>query len=167
MNWTKLEQETAQEEPHGWVEAKDLTPEELRASLLADVHIVSIWVRFTSEAGKHYKALHIYDGKPTSIPQLIFLIQEEKDKPDFQDVQEIVANETGGLPKYISDRGTDICAMIELEHKPTQSRVADYVERIYIKHFTDVTTEAYFRNVPKSAYENSGLPLEKLTFKQN
>lgn len=53
--------------------------------------------------------------------------------------------------------------MISLRKKPTQRRVADFVEK-YMRHFRDVTIPvAYFKNVIKSAYENSGLPPEKLS----
>jgi len=155
--------QTLQEELYS-VTVKDLTPEELRASSLPDGSIVSIQVEFTSEAGKSYNATHV--RKHPQRPYIL-LCGLNKDRTDFEYVKGIVAEKANGIPdRAITDRSDDICGEIKLRYDPTQAIVADLVEK-YREHFGDVKIPvAYFEGVPKSAYENSGLPSEKLTFSQ-
>jgi len=153
---------TLQEELYKSVNARDLTPEELRASRLPDECIHAIWVKFTSDANNHYQAVHvhIHENEP-----YILLRGTDKDRQDFVDVKGIVANITAGSPqRFMADRTSDICTVINLHEELTQARVADFVEK-YREDFGDVSTPvAYFHDVLRSTYESSGLPLKKLAF---
>ncbi len=143
------------------VTLNEVTPEELYSSKFPDTSLISIWVEFTSKSEKHYQAVHVY--KPVK-GSYILLCGIDKDEKDFVDVEKIVANITSGKPEnQITDRGMDICDLVNLRKNPTQSMVVGFVEE-YGKYFDDISIPvAYFQEIPISVYENSGLPLEKLT----
>jgi len=140
--------------------AENLTVEELKESKIPDKYVTSVWSSFKSKKDRNYNAVHVFqhvDGP------YILLCQTEKDKKDFPDVENIVERETRGSPKYhMTDRTNDICDVINLNRRITQAIVADFVKR-YQLHFEGVAIPvAHFKNVPKSIFENSGLPSEKL-----
>ncbi|MBI2128859.1 hypothetical protein HYU07_01335 [Candidatus Woesearchaeota archaeon] len=153
-----------QEESYRQVSTKDLTINELRASRLPDNSLTSIWVNFTSKSDKHYTAVHVYrhDDGP-----YILLCGLDKKLCDFKEVERIIVNETNSKPEgSIIGRNEDICSIIHLRHKPTQAMVANFIER-YEKYFSNLKIPvAFFHDIPKSAYENSNLSLEKLSFEK-
>ncbi len=152
---------TARKEIYDTLNARDLTIDELRASKLPDAFLISIWVDFNSQAGKRYQTVHVRHPKP-----YILLSGLDKDENDFRYVEGIVSSETSGIPRgQIKNRETDICSYIDLSEDPTQIKVVDFAEK-YSKNFKNVkVSSAYFSNVPRSNYENSGLPLEKLSLR--
>ena len=159
------------------VVATYLTPEELRTSGLPDDSLYSAWVEFTSAIGQYYQAVHVratpFDKRPYILlsgnrPYILL----PPDEADFSYIGGLVAKVTGGRPeKHVATRGDDrrgwnIRDVINLSGRLTQSRVADFVVE-YRRHFNDVEIlTVHFDNVSKSAYENSGLPLQNLTVRQ-
>lgn len=153
--------QTLQEEIHKWVTARNLTLEELKASKLPDNSLTAILVDFISPAGRSYKAVH---NNSRLGPYILLARDEKNDKVDFSNVEDIVTKEVRGkLESRNFLYGTsDTWRKIYLKGNLTQSRVASCVEK-YKKHFEDVNIIlAQFQDILKSAYEDSGLPLEKL-----
>ena len=169
-----------QEEYYKIVHAEGLTPDELRLSRLPDNSLEAIVVEFTSQNGKHFEAHHIYNKKGTPYIRLfsrisMLDIDRDEDELNFLNVQKIVARETNSVPEgvleeavYVTEEPVTLVSSrirvdILLKQNLTQSVVAEFVER-YMGHFEDVRVpKAFFRYVPKSAYESSGLSLEKLS----
>ena len=102
----------------------NLTPDELRASIYPGTDLLCATVKFTSQGGTKYVALHdnLLDTSQ------IFL--GHKGSEDYEATEEIVARENNGTiieePRHI-----------KLHEKITPAYLADLVER-YRGHFTDV-----------------------------
>ena len=135
------------------VQLKNLTPHELRETILPDDYFHAALVQFTSEIGNPYWVLHINQPEP-----YISFIDFAEDETDFEYVKKVIKQETGGKSR---EPATDVYegTAIYLSGKPTQSRVATWVEG-YTRYFNEVTVlEVHFHDVPLPTifYKKSGL----------
>ncbi len=56
-----------------------------------------------------------------------------------------------------------ISNMFGFRFAPSQKDIARYITEILAKQFNDLSVTVHYKNVPKEAYENSGLPNERAT----
>ncbi len=148
------------------VQAKNLTPDELDRSKLPNRSLSNVIVNFQSPAGVSYKTLHTY--RPGRGPSYLLLTSRDRDKEDFNNVAETVAQIVEGVKqKLIISREEDICQAIIMAKSPTQQQVAESVRR-YMEGFREVIISYIcYRGVPIWAYQKSGLPAEKLSFRND
>lgn len=96
-----------------------------------------ILVRFKSNNGKNYTAVHVFEHP---IGPYILLTNKEKDKKDFEFVRKILAAGISGVPENkITDRGNDISSIIKLENGFKPSTLAKYYDNLYSKEFLDTS----------------------------
>lgn len=119
---------------------KDVSPEWLAASNRPDESVNAIWARFTSKAGKSYKAIHVFNH-PSG--PYILLTSTDKEREDFTRVQAQLAEAYQGTADgSISDRGDDIVDTINVPGGFTQKGVAEMVKTFFRDTFDDVVIEA-------------------------
>mgnify|MGYP001560874691 FL=1 len=159
----------SEEEVYRSVFATDLTPEELRASKLPNDSLNMILVKFESSSGKKYSAHH--HCKPIdSRPYISLMCTEDYvDIEDFENIEVKIAEivkgvlwgrcEIGFPPTQIK---RTIRTIYPKEIVLTQARIADFVDQYKISFDNVIIGWASFKDLPKSLYENSGLPPEKL-----
>jgi len=154
-----VEVEQLEDEVLEFVFARDLTPEELRASRLPINDSYTFFVEFDYN-GRLYRAVHDYFVHST-----VTLSSERGICPrrDFFEVAEIVMGEVGGSRWPVKTEGDKLDTTIRGIKKHSHAEVADILER-YQQHFSNVRTQAHFIRIPRSAYENSGLPQGKLAW---
>lgn len=160
---------TADAKPTGstivWLSVKNPIPEDLKIIRLPDESIYLVDVDFTSSGGRKYTIAHYTNTYGQPIIKLES--GKEKDEKDFNGVYEtiegIVAREVGILKvQYAQYWMNSITRTIFLRKKLTLTGISALVEE-YKRHFNRVTIQNLrFYKVPESAYENSGLPLERL-----
>ena len=145
------------------LEAKLLTPTELRNSKLSDFLLHSIWTEFDSPGGKHYLAIHV--RKHPNGPYVL-LSSPDRDESDFTETEgKVVAVVDGRPEKKVTNRGSDICDVIKLLKNPSQVEIANIVEAYAAVFSNVIITVAHYDDVPPDddgVYE--GLQREKLTF---
>ncbi len=151
------------------VTAKDLTVEQLVRNRFPDSSLQSIWISFrTTPNGKSYSAVHVPGNGKGGHRSYILLSSPDKDETGLGRVAEILAREANGRQTAgISNRQSDIYAVIELQTKPTQADIGDLVHR-YSGYFDEVKIPcAHYKDVPVRDYQNSDLPPEQLSYHNN
>ena len=147
-----------------WVNARNLTPRDLRLSNLPDDSLENILVKFKSKRGIDYTVDHTIISRSS----YILLLGYETLHEDLESVKEIILAKTGGViekqPKdtdYVEDV---VEIMISLSKRLKQARIAVFVES-YGNHFDEVTIRvARFKNVPKKYIDKPGLPSDKFVY---
>jgi hypothetical protein len=77
---------------------------------IPDQKMENVWLAFRSPAGRRYRAVHVFEY-PSG--PYVLLSSEDRDREDFQVVQNRIATEYGGTPDgEVSVRSEDICAVI-------------------------------------------------------
>lgn len=157
---------TSEELCYKQIEAINLTSGELRAGILPDSCLDSVVIEFTSKGGRSYWACHAHQQEGILLSSNSNMY-DSADESDFKRVEKIIMRETKGKLKYhLTNKKFSIKDYINLRKRPTQAMVADFIER-YAKHFIDIKIIACFKDVPKSFYENLGLPVEKIIVRQD
>jgi len=101
---------------------KNVAVEKLGRLNVDDAQISSIWLSFTSPAGKQYTAVHVFSA---SDGPYILLSSKSRDEQDLKVVADRLAKLYGGEPEaQVTDRTDDICIAINKTRALTQSTIA-------------------------------------------
>lgn len=140
-----------------YVTINGLTTGELRETGLPDDKLVYVSVSFKSQAGKGY---HVnYQTEHPTGPYIFLGSKGHKDQVDFIGVEGYLKRAMDlGLDGRIMDRTSDLCNTYKLAGRPTPGSVADDVESIFGREFSDVkVTGMMFKDVYKGTVEKSPL----------
>ena len=163
------------EEIYKQIILKNLTPNQLRATIIPDEYLHYVLIQFASKTGRKYQLYHLTEPyKDAQLPSTLLLGFKFVDIADFGEVEkriaQIVNGNLGKLIKDVEEGYSDdyrlneygLGRVIDVNHKPTQATIADFVEA-YMSNFRNLSIDqVIFKNVPKSSYENSGLLLSTL-----
>ena len=166
---------------YDWVSAKNLTVEELAVSKLPDDHLLRIYTNFASKANLRYEATYYTrtaEAHGRKHPWLYGRLGEQQKgktgtEEDFDHVVRIFAGEADLAKPHVveaphreEERLWSLGGFrFDLKEDPNQSNVAGFFVKNGM-HFTEVFAEAGFKEVPKQVYQDSGLPPEKLSYRQ-
>ena len=139
-------------DPQRMYTAKDLTPDELRASRISNQSFLTAFVKFSSPSGI-YTATCGRDGNR------IILSGCPK---DVSGVEEVIAHVAGSTHKLRTTNSPPELRKIPLNGELTQARLADIVEGIRSSYPDAHIDQILYDKVPDELVENPGFPREKL-----
>lgn len=138
------------------VRAEGISVDELADSKLPDKCLDMVAVELTTAAG--YKYLAVHRRNEEGYGPCIILMSERHTQEDIRKVVETISELTQGqIIEWIGVR-------FDSQRKLTQRAIAEYA-RMYAgqQTFSSVAIQSpVYRNVPGRAYENPGIPKEKL-----
>lgn len=119
--------------------AQDLTLDSLVAFPAEESQVENVWLEFVSPAGKHYRAVCVYDHPDGPY---VLLSSESKDKSDFAAVRAALAEAINGdAESEISDRSNDICSSVAVVGGFTRETIRDAFRALENAGFREVVVK--------------------------
>ena len=144
------------------VSCDSVTLEQLQSSNVPEKYLYSLWVSLRDRAGNKFTVVHVNKSH-------ILLSGESKDIKAFERVRwEVTKLVKGVAMGDVSDRGSDICQVINLLffwRTFTPKKIVSDVQGSYMKKFTDVRIgPIFFLNVPFKIQVAANIPLKNEAF---
>lgn len=154
LNWIRY----LGDERYSWVDAKQISAEELRQSRTPDEFLSFICIQFNASGGKLYHADHF--------PETVHLEGIGSSTEEFGEVERAVAEACWGKTTGdLKEQDGRLCSTIDILAKQTQDLVATMFERRYQPRFPNARIDlAHFHDVPASVYLDPGFSNRKLTY---
>lgn len=127
-----------------------VSPEFLESGKIPDANVVAIWVRFTSNSGRAYTAVHVF-GRP-NYPYIKLdndFTNGNQDEKDFELVLSSIATHYKAEHDRISTfevlgSGT-MSAIIQVQGGLTQKDISQHVRHFYQEKFDGVAVDLYYK----------------------
>ena len=144
-----------------FIDYKTLTPSEFSLSRIPDKCVQSVVVEADKYAASFVPSsppyLCICGPADKYFSRVVWTLATQINKMHW------IQNVRLGQAKLESMARETTSQMLLFRLCPHQEDIAKYITQIFTRHFKNITVTLHYKNVPRKAFENSGLPNEKAT----